>query len=290
MVTRRHAKSFYFSSFVLPPEKRAAAYSIYAFCRHVDDALDVACEQDDAAKNLALATLEEDFNALMAENPETMSRHPFAPAFVATIRKYKIPEKLFRELIYGVGLDVERVRLADLAELEEYCYYVASVVGLVMARVFGLQEGDADGEARAVELGKAMQITNILRDVGEDYARDRVYLPADLMKQYGVTEEDLGKPSAQPGLKRLIQYFATEARRLYAASEPGIERLDDDGSRLAVWTMRHVYAGILDEIERRDWDVLAGRASTSFVRKLVLAMRARRSLAASRRGKGEEEA
>lgn len=283
--TRGHAKSFYFSSFVLPPGKRAAAYAIYAFCRYADDAIDVACEQADVAKKAALANLREDFEGLMAGDKNVMQRLPFACAFVETVRSYKIPEQLFRDLIHGVGLDIGRVRIGDFAELETYCYYVASVVGLIMARVFGLKEGDKDGELRAIHLGQAMQITNILRDVEEDFARDRIYLPATLMALHGVAEEDLARANATPGLKKIVHHLATEARRLYEDAEAGIVLLDDDGSQLAVWTMRYVYAGILDEIERLDWDVLAGRASTGLPRKLLLAMKARRALAVARKGR-----
>lgn len=282
-ITRQHARSFYFSSFVLPTAKREAAYAIYAFCRHVDDTIDVACEQDTAAKAEALAALESDFDAMMAGDKVVIERLAFAPAFTRTVTSYGIPERLFRELIHGVGLDIGRVRVADDAELREYCYYVASVVGLVMARVFGLRDGDADGEACAIALGHAMQLTNILRDVAEDYARDRIYLPADRMKAHGLTENDLAAETACAALKRLVAELSMEARQLYTRAEHGIARLDDDGAQLAVWTMRHVYAGILDIIEARDWDVLSGRASTSGLQKLRLAWRARQSLLASRK-------
>lgn len=270
-VARRHARSFYFSSFALPPRKRAAAYAVYAFCRHADDTIDVACEQDCGAKAEALGRLEREFAAIMAGDHRAL---PFAAAFAETVERYRIPERYFGELIHGVGLDVGRVRIADWPQLRDYCYYVAAVVGLIMARVFGLDDDDRDGEARAIDLGIAMQLTNIIRDVAEDYQRDRVYLPSDELAGAGVGEAELAAPTAGAALRGLIAAQIGRARAHYRACEPGIRRLDRDGSQLTVWTMRHVYAGILDEVESADCDVLRGRAATSFGRKLRLALRA----------------
>ncbi len=270
-VASAHAKSFYFSSFALPPAKRAAAYAIYSFCRYADDTIDVACEQNPDAKVAALEKLQADYRAILAGDAQAL---PFAPAFADTIIKYSIPEKYFTDLIHGVGMDIGRVRIQNWLELREYCYYVASVVGLIMAVIFGLDADDEAGRQNAIELGIAMQLTNILRDVAEDYQRDRVYLPAAELHQAGLSEDDLAGNTASTKLRHFISDQLARARSYYLASEPGIRKLDNDGSQLTVWTMRHVYSGILDQIESADCNVLAGRVATSFLKKLQLGLRA----------------
>ncbi len=270
-VAADHAKSFYFSSFALPRHKRRAAYAVYAFCRHADDTIDVACEQNPAAKAGALAGLQQEFAAIMAGQTDLL---PFAPAFAATIEQYQIPERYFTDLIHGVGMDVGAVKIKNWPELREYCYYVASVVGLIMARIFGLEAGDEEGEARAIDLGIAMQLTNIIRDVAEDYQRGRIYLPADEMAAAGLDDTALAATSTSPQLRQFIADQVERAREHYAASEAGIRKLDRDGSQLTVWTMRHVYAGILDEVEKVDYDMLSGRVATSLWRKFLLAWQA----------------
>ncbi len=265
--TKRHARSFYFASVALPRDKKRAAYAVYAFCRYADDLVDTAAST--VGVDAALQTVGKEFDRLTAGRQDDP---PFAPAFAWAVRRYGIEKQPFLDLLKGVAMDLGPVKLPDWPQLREYCYHVASVVGLMMARIFELR--DDRGLDRAIDLGLAMQLTNILRDVGEDHRMGRIYLPADEMAAHGVTPVDLGSRKSSPALKSLLRMQAERAREYYRRAEAGIPLLADDGSQLTVWLMRHVYAGILEEVERMDYEVLHRRAATSLVRKLRLAWRA----------------
>jgi 15-cis-phytoene synthase len=185
-VTRHHAKSFYFSSWALPWEKRRRAYAVYAFCRHMDDVVDEAVAGENLAE--ALLRLRELTKRIFTggSTQEDERRHPWLRAFLDTAQVCELPEGYFQDLLTGVEMDQGRVRLRTWAELELYCYHVAGVVGLMMTRVFGLE--DRRYEEQALQLGTAMQLTNIIRDVGEDLAMDRIYLPSEELERYGIKE------------------------------------------------------------------------------------------------------
>ncbi len=264
--TKRHARSFYFASVALPTDKKRAAYAVYAFCRYADDLVDRG-EGTNVEKTLA--RVGDTFDRMVAGD---LKEPPFAPAFAWAVNRYGIEKQPFLDLLKGVSMDLGPVRIADWPQLQDYCYHVASVVGLMMARIFELR--DEAGRERAIDLGIAMQLTNILRDVGEDFAMGRVYLPADEMAAAGVTTEILALDRVAEPLRALLRQQAARAREYYHRAEAGIPLLADDGSQFTVWLMRHVYAGILDEVEKLDYEVLRRRAKTSFARKLVLAGRA----------------
>jgi len=266
-VTSHHAKSFYFSSIALPPHKKEAAYAIYAFCRYADDLVDEARDADTA--RLAIEKVGAEFDRIMEGRADELA---FAPAFAWAVRRFAIPRQLFLDLVKGVSMDLGPVRLQTWEDLREYCYYVASVVGLMMCRIFELE--DPAQEERAIDLGIAMQLTNICRDIREDHERGRLYLPAEELARFGVTEESIAAHRVDEAFVRFMQFQIGRARDYYRASETGIAALARDGSQFTVWLMRHVYAGILDEIERQHYDVFAKRASTSTWRKLRLAWRA----------------
>ncbi len=272
-VTGHHAKSFFFSSFALPQEKKRAAYAVYAFCRYADDLVDRAPSKD--GLEAILARLGTDFDAMLAGAREDL---PFAPAFAWAVRRFGIEKQHFLDLIRGVGMDLGPVNIADWPALREYCYYVASVVGLMMARIFELR--DEAGRERAIDLGIAMQLTNICRDVGEDWRNGgRVYLPATELAEYGVDlAGEMEHPAApSEAFVRLMKFQLSRAREYYQSSEAGIPLLANDGSQFTVWLMRTVYAGIIPEIERGGYRVLDRRASTTLLRKLGLAWQARRA-------------
>lgn len=267
LVARRHARSFYFASWALPAEKKAAAYAVYAFCRHADDVMDRSPDPARAPEVL---------RALRGELARFFEgeggKHPFAPAFIEAIGRYQIPHEPFLELLEGVGRDEGRVRMANWEELRGYCYQVASVVGLIMARIFEMQSDTA--QAHAIDLGIAMQLTNILRDVGEDLANDRIYLPADELARFGISEVELKAGEISTAFLEMMKFQIDRSRAYYRQSEAGIPMLADDGSQYTVWLMRTIYAGILSEIERNHYDVFRRRATTSLPRKLRLAARA----------------
>lgn len=263
----------------LPAEKKRAAFAIYAYCRNADDLVDRAVSTEGLDE--ILRQLGEDFDRILVGGRDDL---PFAPAFAWAVQRYQIDKQYFLDLLRGVAMDLGPVRIPDWPALRDYCYHVASVVGLMMSRIFELR--DEAGLERAIELGIAMQLTNIARDVGEDWRNgQRVYLPATELAEYGVDlAEEMTHP-AQPGANfvRLMQFQISRAREYYGRSEAGIPLLADDGSQSTVWLMRHVYAGILDEIERQNCRVLDRRAATSFARKILLAWRARSALKGTRK-------
>ena len=237
-ITARHARSFHFASFALPRARKDAACAIYAFCRTADDLIDEAGPGETRG---AMERLERLFEEAMAGRMGGAG-----PAFAVTVRDYGIERQWFFELMEGVRRDTGRVRLQTWDELRDYCWHVASVVGLMMAPVLGLR--DPRGRVHAEELGVAMQLTNILRDVREDLDRDRIYLPAEELDRFGVGEADLRARDPRPEWVALLRFQIERARAFYRAAEVGIPMLAPDGSQFTAWLMRHVYAGILDEI------------------------------------------
>jgi 15-cis-phytoene synthase len=269
--TRHFAKTFYFASHVLPREKRMAAYALYAFCRYADEIVDSAEAVADPTSALHELRLLRD--RLAAVYTRADMRADKLQAFQATVRQYGIPEEYFLDLLRGVEMDLMKRSYRNFAELEEYCYCVASTVGLIMTKVFGARyEGKA--LEHAIELGKAMQLTNILRDIGEDYRRGRLYLPVDEMKRFRVHEKDLMSGTVTPELVDLMKFQIQRARVLYKRAEAGIPELTNDGSRFCVRLMSRTYSEILSAIEVNDYDTLSRRAYVPLARKARIAMKA----------------
>lgn len=266
-VTRTHAKSFFFASRFLPRARRDAAYAVYAYCRTVDDRID---EAPDAAHLPSRAELQEDNRLfLRGEHPA-----PFAPAFAWVCQHHQLPALLLDELVEGCCRDRETVRLPDFPALEEYSYLVASVVGLMMCRVFGVSSADA--YPRAAEMGIAMQLTNILRDLREDFHRDRIYLPADELHGAGINLATVLRDGpSTPGWVPFLRAQIERNRQWYASAAQGLPLLRDRGGARTAAVMASVYAGILDALERHHYDPRS-RHYVPLPRKCLLALRALR--------------
>lgn len=271
-MTRHHARTFYFASHVLPAQKRGDAYAVYAFCRHADDRIDLAKSEETrllAAKELR-DLLEAIYSTLDDTDPLlSPAKHPWVPAFREVIRRRAIPKNYFEDLLEGVEMDLGAVRIKTWEELEKYCYHVASVVGLIMVHV--LTEPAPELLRPARDLGTAMQLTNILRDIGEDWQRDRVYLPAEELARYHLGDEDIANANASDMFRAMMRGQIDRARDYYRAAEPGILELPNDGSRYCARLMSIIYGAILDEIERADYEIFARRVRVSMPRKLWLA-------------------
>jgi phytoene synthase len=272
-LTRHHAKTFYFASHVLPAQKRSDAYAVYAFCRHVDDQIDLA--PDEPAKLRALADLSHLLHSVYA--PEGGEHEacfggslPWLRAFRETVQRRAIPAAYFEDLLTGVEMDRGRVRLQTWEELDRYCYHVAGVVGLIMVHVMTEPAPKLLKPAR--DLGTAMQLTNILRDIAEDWQRDRLYLPAEELEKFGLTDEDIAQKRLGDSFRAMMRYQIGRARAYYSYGEVGIPGLPNDGSRFCARLMSTIYSAILDEIERANYDVFRGRVHVSFARKLWLAV------------------
>jgi phytoene synthase len=283
-VTRRHAKSFYFSSVTLFGQRRRSAFALYAFCRRLDDLVDGVNAGDGSVPTPAalpsrlserLALARTSVAALFGRASVGVFRElPWSEAEFAavgdTVERYRIPEAPFQELIDGMEMDLVKSRYATFEELELSCYRVAGVVGLMMAPVLGYR--DEGCLPYAAQLGTAMQLTNILRDVREDWARGRVYLPQDELASFGVSEAVIAHGQADDAWRAFMRFQVERARRLYARAALGVPALTGLGSQAVVRLMAAVYGGILDAIEERDFDAFTRRAQVPFLRKLRLAL------------------
>ena len=273
-ICRRHARSFYFASFFLPKSKRQHAYNVYAFCRLLDDAADEArspAEMESRLHDMSQALAD----AYAGRTPTAAPPDPATPAdalalaaFARTVRTCDIPRRYFEDLVIGCRMDQSVTRYADWEELQRYCYHVAGVVGLIMCRIFELR--DTSGETQAIAMGNAMQLTNILRDVKEDLARGRIYLPADEMARFGVTEAGLRAGCVDDGFRDLMRFQIARTRELYREGSMGLAMLPGDGSRLTAGVMATLYGGILGAIEQADYDVFTARRGLTLRRKLAM--------------------
>ncbi len=262
-ITKVGSKGFYFSTLFLPYEKRRAIWAVYTFCRYTDDLVD-------KAPAMTEEQLSEELNNWEGELHKTYERAttpniPHMLAWKHATSAFKIPKHPPLELIEGVRMDLGKNRYDNFDELRLYCYRVASTVGLMASHVIGFSHPCA--LEYAVELGVAMQLTNILRDVGEDARNGRIYIPLDEMAQFGYTEEELVRGEINERFVKLMQFQINRARQLYQQAVPGIEFLDKD-SRLAISVAANLYSQILGVIERNQYDVYNRRAFVPFREKL----------------------
>lgn len=257
IVTAHHSRSFYRASSFLPREKRRAVRALYAFCRVTDDIVD--CPDCNARQSLSVWR----HSALAAEPPID---DLVAIAWTDARQRYHIPQQLAEQLIDGVARDLDQTRYATFAELTEYAYGVASTVGLMSMRIIGYRSAAAI--QYAIKLGVALQLTNILRDVGEDWRAGRVYLPADELAAFGLSEADVARGQVDDRWRAFMRFQIERNRRLYAEAWPGIELLNEDG-RFAIAAAGELYRRILDDIEAHDYDVFTRRAHVSAPRKLL---------------------
>ena len=264
-ITRRYAKSFYFASLFLTREKRNAAYSIYAICRLSDEAT------DKDASLIELSTAKRNIDAVYSGKELNMS---ILLSFKESVNNYSIPRHYFDELIDGMYMDFNKNRYKDFSELKTYCYRVAGVVGLMMLQIFGFK--DFEAKNYDVNMGIAMQLTNILRDLKEDFKRGRIYLPQEEMASFGVSENDIAKAIVNDNFKLMLKFQIDRTRRFYEDSEPGIMMITDSRCRFVAWVMKEVYSGILDEIEKNNYDVFSKRAYVGLWGKLTRVFRAYR--------------
>jgi phytoene synthase len=262
-VARAEARNFYYGFVLLPPERRAGIYAAYAFSRRADDSVDEGGSTE--RRVAAVAGLRRDLDACVAGTAP--ADDPVLVALSDTIRRFAIPRRHLDALIDGVEMDITVDRYADFPALKVYCDRVAGAVGLVSLHIFGFRDPAAPGHA--ADLGVALQIVNIMRDVAEDAARGRIYLPADEMAAHGVTEQDLITGRATHGFRALMERQGDRAREYFAAGERLLPLLDRR-SRMCVAMLAGLYREILTEIEARDHDVFAGRVSLSAPRKLRL--------------------
>ena len=264
-LTREHSKTFYFGSRFFPVAQRHAVWAVYAACRDGDDIVD---EPGGGPAELSdwWARVQSALSGRVAFSQH--GPHPVDLALGWAAGQFSIPVSAFRELYLGLRMDLEGQVYRDLDDLELYCRRVAGVVGFMIAPICGYQGGDQTLQ-HALRLGQAMQLTNILRDVGEDLARGRLYLPQSLLDEYGVSQESLLAGEVTPEYCALMRHLTALAREWYAEGRAGIPQLQGSG-RLAVTAAARAYEGILDALERNGYDNFRHRASVSGTRKLLM--------------------
>lgn len=264
--------NFYYSFLVLPPEKRHAIIAVWDFCRAVDDAVDEAGSEE--LGEAAIRRWRRELVAVFeAGTPETSQGRALAPL----TRRFNLPRAAFDALIEGVEMDLHARRYETFADLYEYCIRVASAVGLICVEIFGYRNPGA--RQYAIELGVALQLTNILRDVPTDLALGRVYLPQEDLRRHGVSDEDLAREMAAAGggvrsaaVKRVLAEQASRARQYYARAARALPR--EDARRLvAAEIMGAIYTGLLDRIERADYDVFSRTVRIPRPRRALIAAR-----------------
>ncbi|GCE19628.1 phytoene desaturase [Dictyobacter kobayashii] len=274
-VTQRASKTFYWGSVFLPPQKRQAVWAIYAFCRMVDDIVD---EEADGTTP-AIGHLRGSYSPARAIDGwrEALIRlyeqgrtadDPILLAWDHMLEYYPVPLRPALDLLDGVEMDLTRQRYLNFDELHLYCYRVAGTVGLLTSPIFGYEDEEALNHA--VDLGIALQLTNILRDIGEDARRDRIYLPLDEMARFGYSETDLMEGVINDEFRELVHFQMKRADEYYQRSLPGIDLLHPD-CRLAVRLSGTLYRCILDRIRINNFNVFTMRASVPLQTKVRMA-------------------
>jgi phytoene synthase len=254
--------SFYYAFLFLPPERRRATTALYAFCREVDDVVD-----DCADPQLAQATLDwwrSEVANLYAGRPQ----HPVTRALAPALEPYGITAGRLNEIIAGVEMDLTQTRYPDFAGLERYCYHVAGVVGLLAAGIFGYRDPRTLEYAKA--LGTAFQLTNIIRDVGEDARRNRIYLPLEDLKAFGVPAADILGARRSDAFVKMMEFEYRRALSYYSIALETLPAQDRRAQRPGL-IMAAIYRALLEEIEREGFRVLTQRVSLTPLRKFWIA-------------------
>ena len=254
--------SFYYSFLFLEPARRQAITALYAFCREVDDVVDDCLDAEPAHARLAWWRTE--IGALYSGRPS----HPVTQALAIALKRFKLPREQLVEIVDGMEMDLTQNRYPDFEALRLYCHRVAGVVGLLAAEIFGYQDGDT--LKYADDLGLAFQLTNIIRDVGEDARRGRIYLPEEELQRYAVPPSDILQGRYTDNFRRLMEFQIGRAEAVYVQALARLPRADRKAQRAGL-AMAAIYRALLGDIKRNGCRVLDRRASVSPPKKLWLA-------------------
>ncbi len=263
-ILREHGKTFHVMARLLGPERGSAIAALYGFARVADDLV------DERPAGVGREVVRDQLHDMLEELESAVAGRSLQPRFVVlgeTIRRYAIPLQPFYDLVAGVEMDLDGVRYRNFADLELYCSRVAGTVGLMITPVAGYLEG-TDALEHAKVLGTAMQLTNILRDVGEDYERGLVYLPQDELEYFGIAAKDLPARRRSPAFRELMEFQIARARRLYDQGLALIPLMTRRRGRAAFQFAVDAYSAILEKIRENGYDVFSRRASLSLPSKL----------------------
>jgi phytoene synthase len=251
-VTYENSRTFYVASGLLPEKKKRAVWALYAFCRVCDDLVDRSHGENPERE-------------LEAWRQSTIRAKPtgedcVALAWADTSHNFQIPWRYAEQLLHGVAMDFSEVCYETFDDLTKYCYGVACTVGLMSMHIIGYK--DEDAIPYAIRMGVALQLTNVLRDIGEDYRSGRIYLPRKEMEGFNLSEQSISKGIVTPAWRDFMRFQIERTRRLYSGSMPGIALLEQEG-RFAITAAAELYQGILKKIEANDYDVFNHRAALS---------------------------
>lgn len=253
-ITKQNAHTFYLTSLFLPKEKRLAAYTIYAICRLSDESVD--------DNELSFVQKQKKLSAVRGKIDLAFStdaiEDPLLQVFRQTIQQYQIPKVYFDELVEGMSMDLVKNRYQNFDELYLYAYRVAGVIGLIMIKIFGYS--DTAAESCAVDLGLALQLTNILRDVDEDLLKGRIYLPQDEMAQHQIDENDIRKKCVDERFKNFLVFQIKRSRGYFYKASCGIKLIKNKRCQFVTFLILELYAKILEKIEKNHFDVYRQRA------------------------------
>jgi len=252
-LTAHYSKSFYLSTCLLPRHKRWATFALYGFCRHIDNLTDIPRGRSEKEILRELNYLEEELNTAYRTGE---SEHPIVGPFITVANKHDISQKYPLDLIKGVQMDTKIKRYETFDDLYLFAYRVAGVVGLMMTPVLGYNNSEA--MIYAEKLGVAMQLTNILRDVHEDRKMDRIYIPLEEIRMFGLKESDFFEDKISENIRNLIKFQVDRAHQLYDEADRGIKMLDRD-AQFAIYSASKIYRGILRKIELQDYNPFQGR-------------------------------
>jgi phytoene synthase len=260
--TVQSGSSFYYSFLFLPPERRRAITALYAFCREVDDTVDECT--DESIARIKLAWWRTEVSSMYAGKPT----HPVMLALQPHLAVYNLQEKHLQAIIDGMEMDLDQTRYLDYPAMQRYCWHVASVVGILSASIFGVTNPKTLEYAE--KLGLAFQLTNIIRDVGEDARKGRIYLPVNELQQFNVTAADLLNARHSDKFENLMRFQVERAKKVYDEAFALLPKEDRRAQRPGLM-MAAIYRTVLDEIERDNFHVLTQRISLTPLRKLWLA-------------------
>ena len=263
-IAQKSKSSFYYAFSLLPNDKRDAMNTVYAFCRKTDDIIDEGTEPDEIKyENLRKWRIE--FEKAFNGNSEFSLLNKVAK----TIRQFNIPVDPFFDLIKGMEMDLQKKRYFTFDDLNLYCYRVASTVGLMCIEIFGYKHKSA--KDFAVNLGIALQLTNILRDIKKDAENGRIYLPQEDINRFHYSEADLMKYSYNQNFKDLMQYEVQRAKRYFENATEALD-LDDKSSMFAARAMQHIYFKILEKIEKVEYDIFNNEVNISKIEKVGISL------------------
>ena len=264
----KSGSSFYYSFLYLPSEKRRAITALYAFCREVDDIVD-ECTEESVAR-MKLAWWRQEIASVYSAEQGKKPSHPVAKSLVAVIKTINLSASQLIEIIDGMEMDLDYNRYADFSTLQLYCHHVAGVVGQLSAEIFGYQ--DPKTLEYAHNLGLAFQLTNIIRDVGEDARRDRIYLPEDELAQFGVSSDDILHSRESDNFRQLMEFQIERAENYYTQAFAALPAEDRKNQRPG-FIMAGIYRALLEEIKDDACQVMRQRVSLTPIRKLWIGWR-----------------